>query len=978
MVLPCVNRSLVGISLYKSFHRLPAILGGVLILAAALFPPANIASAQGNAGTCSTGGAVADVANNPGLVSDCEALLAARDTLAGSATLNWSADKRMTEWEGVIFAGSPPGVIALDLSARGLTGELPTELGRLNNLLRISLWGNSISGTVPTSLSGLLKLEVLDLGDNRLTGSIPPELGNLTYLRELRLNQSELTGEIPVELGYLLDLEILWLQEIRLTGEIPAELGNLTNLRELFLLRNRLTGDIPPELGKLTRIEILALWENELSGSIPSSLGNLVNVTELNLGDNQLSGSIYSGLGNLVNLEWLDLSKNRLTGEILQELSSLTNLGRLYVSQNQLSGCIPGGMRNVVDNDLRHMVLPFCDVLLSGLNIRPGPLVPAFDPYHRDYSVDAGMSRVTVVPVSDHNSSILFLDQNGDELADADDAMPGHQVQFSPELPAIRLRVVSQDEQANFSYTIFGLRCFAGGDAADAGHNPGLVSDCNTLLEASKDVFAGMRSLNWSERTPISEWEGVTLAGSPPRVTELDLSAKSLTGHIPPEFGNLTNLQSLNLHENRLSGEIPPELGRLSNLLKLQLSENNLTGPVPAELGVLVKLQELLLHRNQLNGPIPAELQRLTNLEVLQLWRNELTGPIPAWLGDLSNLRELILQNNDLQGDIPDTLGALSQLEHLSLGGSKLTGTIPASLGNLGELHTLFLYEGELTGPIPTELGRLTKLTWLNLSENLLTGEIPVELGSLPNLELVDLNGNRLRGGIPSSLGELANLKWLYLSGNELMGEIPEDLDSLHRLQRLHVSENRLIGCVPVDLRDVEDNDLDELRLPSCDGLLRGLTTSQGWLVPSFDRYHTDYTVAVGRSRLTVFHVIYPDASSLFLDENDLSVADADYSVPGHQVDFSAALRAIRIRVISKDGQSTYTYTVTDLGIRYDTDENGVIDGSETRAAIADYFAGRIVKEEVIGIVRLNFVAAIQRLLANNPLLPFRGVPASN
>ena len=129
MVLPCVNSSLVGISLYRSFHRLPAILGGVLILAAALFPSANIASAQGNAGTCSTGGAVADVANNPGLVSDCEALLAARDTLAGNATLNWSADKPMTEWEGVIFAGSPPRVIALDLSARGLTGELPTETG---------------------------------------------------------------------------------------------------------------------------------------------------------------------------------------------------------------------------------------------------------------------------------------------------------------------------------------------------------------------------------------------------------------------------------------------------------------------------------------------------------------------------------------------------------------------------------------------------------------------------------------------------------------------------------------------------------------------------------------------------------------------------------------------------------------------------------------------------------------------------------
>ena len=40
---------------------------------------------------CVSGGAVVD-ATNTGLVSDCGMLLAARDTLAGTASLNWSAD----------------------------------------------------------------------------------------------------------------------------------------------------------------------------------------------------------------------------------------------------------------------------------------------------------------------------------------------------------------------------------------------------------------------------------------------------------------------------------------------------------------------------------------------------------------------------------------------------------------------------------------------------------------------------------------------------------------------------------------------------------------------------------------------------------------------------------------------------------------------------------------------------------------------
>ena len=41
------------------------------------------------ASACVTGGAVSDAANT-GLVSDCEALLEARDTLAGTGSLNWS------------------------------------------------------------------------------------------------------------------------------------------------------------------------------------------------------------------------------------------------------------------------------------------------------------------------------------------------------------------------------------------------------------------------------------------------------------------------------------------------------------------------------------------------------------------------------------------------------------------------------------------------------------------------------------------------------------------------------------------------------------------------------------------------------------------------------------------------------------------------------------------------------------------------
>ena len=57
-----------------------------------------------------------------------------------------------------------------------------------------------------------------------------------------------------------------------------------------------------------------------------------------------------------------------------------------------------------------------------------------------------------------------------------------------------------------------------------------------------------------------------------------------MTGEIPLELGNLTNLVHLRLDGNQLTGDIPAVLGRLTNLTALHLSGNQLTGCVPASL----------------------------------------------------------------------------------------------------------------------------------------------------------------------------------------------------------------------------------------------------------------------------------------------------------------------------------------------------------------------------------------------------------
>ena len=65
--------------------------------------------------------------------------------------------------------------------------------------------------------------------------------------------------------------------------------------------------------------------------------------------------------------------------------------------------------------------------------------------------------------------------------------------------------------------------------------------------------------------------------------TVLDLSNSGLTGSIPPEIGNLTNLIRLNLSNNQLTGEIPESICNLvENNCYIFISNNQLCPPYPS------------------------------------------------------------------------------------------------------------------------------------------------------------------------------------------------------------------------------------------------------------------------------------------------------------------------------------------------------------------------------------------------------------
>ncbi len=67
---------------------------------------------------------------------------------------------------------------------------------------------------------------------------------------------------------------------------------------------------------------------------------------------------------------------------------------------------------------------------------------------------------------------------------------------------------------------------------------------------------------SWLVTTTVGSWYGITVIYLG-HVYFIDLDQNLLTGSIPAELGNLSDLTILSLEENQLSGSIPVELGSL-------------------------------------------------------------------------------------------------------------------------------------------------------------------------------------------------------------------------------------------------------------------------------------------------------------------------------------------------------------------------------------------------------------------------------
>ena len=553
--------------------------------------------------SCSNGVAVPNPQSDPDLVSDCEVLLELRDKLEGNGKLNWTTNLSMLDWDGVTVSGSPNRVTELQLNVKGLTGQIPSELGKLSGLTNLSLGGNELTGEIPSELGKLTNLTRLWLGDNQFTGEIPAELGRLSNLRWLWLGFNSLTGEIPLDLGNLRNLEELSIRYNDLSGEMPSELGNLVNVEFLRLEGNSFIGCVPDSL------LIDSDSDHRDSGLVPCSIdtspsdicSNGVVVPEPQstpglVSDCELLLSVLDILDPTDKLDWwydrpmedwwgitIDESTNRVTGvepeyrDIIGkfpiELTTMDNLTHLSLEGNQLTGEIPPELGNM--SNLKELSL--------GLNLITGE-----------------------IPVELANlTNLTALDLGGNQLTG----------DIPPELGNI----------SNLKELSLGLNLITGEIPVELANLTNL-----TALDLGGNQLTGDIPLELS-----------TLSN----LRELVLEHNDLTGDIPVGLGNIPNLEWLILSNNQLTGSIPAGIGSIYSLTELRLHNNRITGEIPLELGNLLELEVLILDNNQLIGEIPQELGKLVNLVLLDLGGNQFTGCIPESLrgidqNDFSELKQ--------------------------------------------------------------------------------------------------------------------------------------------------------------------------------------------------------------------------------------------------------------------------------------------------------------------------------------------------
>ncbi|KAK3439451.1 hypothetical protein EUGRSUZ_C04312 [Eucalyptus grandis] len=432
-------------------------------------------------------------------------------------------------------------------------------------------------------------------------GVIPSFLKEQYNLRFVQLNHNGMTGNFP---KWLLDnnVNLVWLElrgnNLSSAFYLPSNL-NPISMWWLDVSANIIDRELPSQIGFIFRNLIgFNMSNNHLKGEIPSSMGTMNQLSSLDLSNNGFIGEIQeTPTKNCTAISILKLLDNILQGQMLPRNSSLENLrildlasNLLDVSNNSLSGTLPHWI-----GDLR------LQVLILSSNLFRGPLPSSFCNIQELFFLD--LSSNNLGPSTPLCASVTYLRF----LHLTNDMLMGHFPKFllgASWIVTLDLRhnalsgnnfegLIPQDLCLLEKMSILDLS-----NNNISGQIPSCLNKlrfhqvescmmCDVLypgpVALTRDMIAfafEFEEVKFMTKRRMELYKGYILK----LMSGMDLSWNNLTGFIPSNFGNLSELRALNLSHNHLTGPIPKMFSNLKEVESLDLSYNNLNGPIPPQL----------------------------------------------------------------------------------------------------------------------------------------------------------------------------------------------------------------------------------------------------------------------------------------------------------------------------------------------------------------------------------------------------------